>query len=231
MKKLLPCIMAIFILFSVSYADEALIVPHTFELRTPARAEEVNENFEAIEDIINQNLIVMYDYGPPADSRKIFTLTSGSVTTINVNTDSATGIETWEYLDGSRVEHLKMDHVDGTLEIGRREYNTSGILVRDLTYFPAVIGVDLAEPKEIGRVWGNAYVLKKPDGSMYGTEVNMYSIIGIEDITVPAGTFVNCAKIFHAIGAYRSATWYAEGVGMVKRIGVDGLMELQGFTQ
>jgi len=230
MKKSLSFILAIvFILFSISYADEPLIVPHTFQPGTPAKAEDMNEVIEAIRFIMNKSLVVMYDYGTPANTVKTFAHTASPTTLTSVITEP--GIETWEYEDGSKVEHLKKDGPEGTLETGRRMYNTFGELVQDLTYFPAVIGVDLAGTKEVGKIWGNAYVAKKPDGSMYGTEVNMYSIIGIEDITVPAGTFANCTKVFHTTGNYKNVAWYAAGVGMVKRIGVEGLMELQGYVQ
>lgn len=230
MKKSLSFILAIvFVLFSTSYADEPLVVPHTFQPGTPAKAEEMNEVIEAIQYIMNKSLVVMYDYGTPAHTVKTFVHTASPTTLTSVITEP--GIEIWEYSDGSKVEHLKKDDSKGTLEIGRRIYNTDGSLYQDLTYFPAVIGVDLAGTKEVGKIWGNAYVAKKPDGSMYGAETRMFSIMGIEDITVPAGTFTNCTKVYHTTGTYDSVAWYAEGIGMVKRIGVDGLMELQGFAQ
>ena len=110
---------------------------------------------------------------------------------------------------------------------GRREYNTSGVMTQDLTYFPAVLGVDISDPIAQNKMWGNAYVAKKPDGRTYGTEINMYSVIGIEDITVPAGTFINTIKVFTTTGAYKNVAWYAEEFGMIRRIGVDGLMEMK----
>ncbi len=199
------------------------IVPGTI-----ASSEKMNARFKAIEDIINLNLVTMYDYGTPAGMSKTFAHTNSPTTLTGVIYTA--GVETWTYADGSKVEYLTKDGDDGTMETGRREYNTSGIMTQDLTYFPAVLGVDITGPKTIGKIWGNAYIAKKPDLSQYGAEVNMYSIIGIEDVTVPAGTFVACAKIFTTTGAYKNVAWYAEGVGMVKRIGVNGLMELQEYT-
>jgi len=56
------------------------------------------------------------------------------------------------------------------------------------------------------------------------------AFLGVETVIVPAGIFVDCAKVYHTTGTYDSVAWYAEGVGMVKRIGVNGLMELQKYT-
>ena len=127
------------------------------------------------------------------------------------------------------MEYLTADSPEGTLETGRRIYNTDGSLYQDLTYFPAILGVDLAGPKEVGKIWGGGYMAKKPDGSRYSEETKMFSIIGIEDVTVPAGTFTDCVKVYHTTGTYDSVAWYAEGIGMVQRIGVDGVMKLQSY--
>jgi hypothetical protein len=100
-------------------------------------------------------------------------------------------------------------------------------MTQDLTYFPAVLGVDITGAKTIGKVWGNAYIAKKPNGDTYGAQMNMYTIIGVETVVVPAGTFLNCIKVYTTTQNYKNVAWYAEGVGLVKRIGVNGLMELK----
>ena len=226
MKKLITTI-CIILSFSIAQADEALIIEDIVS-GTIASSEKMNARFEAIEDIINLNLVTMYDYGTPAGMSKTFAHTNSPTTLTSIITE--VGIETWIFDDGSKIEYLTKDGDDGTMETGRREYNTSGVMTQDLTYFPAVLGVDISGPKTIGKIWGNAYIAKKPDLSQYGAEVNMYSIIGIEDVTVPAGIFLNCTKVFHTTGNYKNVAWYAEGIGMVKRIGVNGLMELQGYV-
>ena len=180
---------------------------------------------QADRSFAGQGMVTMFDYGTPEGMSKTFAH-AGLMTTITCEI----GIETWMYSDGHKVEYLTAPGPDGTLDIGRREYDTLGIMTQDLTYFPAVQGIDLLGPKKIGKIWGNAYIAKKPDGNIYGPEVNMYSIIGIETVTVPAGTFANCAIVFHTTGNYKDVAWYAAGFGMVKRIGVNGLMELQNYT-
>ena len=217
------CIFALSL--SVQAADDPLIVPHVFENGEVADADQMNQMFTAIQEILNKNLVVMYDYGAPPNSVKVFEHTNSPTTLTAIITKP--GIETWSFSDGSKVEYLTSESAEGTMDIGRRMYNTSGILTQNLTYFPAVLGVKISGSKSIGKIWGNAYIAKKPDGSRYGAEVNMYSIIGIEDVTVPAGTFLNCIKVFHTTGNYKNVAWYAEGVGLIKRIGVNGLMELK----
>lgn len=222
-------------LIETALTDEGVIIPFTFKNGEVADADQVNAVIAAIETSINCNLITMWDYGAPVGTSKTFEHTYSTTTLTTVVTGD--GIETWSYSDGSKVEYLTADSPEGTLETGRRIYNTDGSLYQDLTYFPAVIGVDLAGPKEVGKIWGNAYAAKKPDGSRYGEEIHMYSIIGIETVIVPAGTFENCTKVFTTTGNYSSVAWYAEGVGMVKRMGPnpdifplkDGVMELQSY--
>ena len=226
MKKLIT-IICIILSFSIAWADEPLVVEDIVS-GTIASSEKMNARFEAIENIINLNLVTMYDYGTPAGMSKTFVYTNSPTTLTTItNTEN---METWTYADGSKVEYLTKDGVDGTMETGRREYNTSGVMTQDLTYFPAVLGVDISGPKTIGKIWGNAYIAKKPDGAIYGAETRMFSVMGIEDVIVPAGEFLNCAKVYHTTGTYDSVAWYAEGVGMVKQIGVNGLMELQEYA-
>jgi len=235
MKKLIiTCI--IIMSFSLAWAaDEALVVPHVFEKGAVAKADQMNEMFEAIQYIMNKNLVVMYDYGTPTNTTKTFEHTGSPTTLVSIITEP--GMETWTYLDGSSVEYLTADSPEGTMEIGRNEYDTSGILIKDLTYDPPLLGVDLAGPKEVGKIWGGGYIATKSVGGIDSeTNTKMFSILAIEDVTVPAGTFTGCIKVHCTTSNYKWVAWYAEGVGMVKRIGwlgpmtsEHGLMELQSI--
>ena len=213
-----------FPLFAENVIDEPLQIPITFENGKIADANDMNIVLQEIQKIVNQNRIIMFDYGSPEGIKKVFEKTNSPTTLMDIV--SAPGVETWQDADGSKIEYLTENGIDGTLEIGRREYNTFGVMTQDLTYNPPMIGVDLAGSKEVGKIWGGAYIAKKPDGSIYGAETKMFSILALEDVTVPAGTFINCVKVYHTTGNYDSVAWYAEGIGMVKRIGVEGLFEL-----
>ncbi len=56
-----------------------------------------------------------------------------------------------------------------------------------------------------------------------------YTLLGIEDVTVPVGTFQNCLKIYRDRGNNSSPSihWYAPGMGWVKRI-YEGLNSYDG---
>jgi hypothetical protein len=172
-----------------------------------------------------EDSVDMQEFAAPVGTDKTFEQTSSPTTLTDVIYKE--GVETWNYADGSSVEHFTEPSAKGTMLTGRREYNTSSVMTQDLTYFPSVLGVDTTAAKVIGTVWGNAYIAKKPDGSQYGAETNLYTVIGIEDVTVPAGTFAHCIKVYTTTQNYKHVAWYAEGVGMVKRIGVGGLMVLK----
>lgn len=176
-----------------------------------------------------QRQIDMWEFGAPAGS-KTFEHTASPMTLTDVITGE--DIETWNYDDGSKVEYLTADSPGGTMMKGRKVYNTDGSLKYDLTYIPAVLGIDRTEAIGLNSTWGNAYTVKRADGSRWGDELNMYTCIGIEDVTVPAGLFKDCAVIFEITQSYKNVIWLAPGVGMVKRISGsgEGLMELQGYT-
>lgn len=232
MKNLFKIIIAVplIIIFALagilSASDEALVIPYKNTIRhgVTASAEQMVKRFEAIEAVINQNLIVMYDYGAPANTARVFNLTNSPTTLLAITYE--VGKETWEYSDGHKVEYLTADSDEGTMEVGRREYNTSGVMTQNLTYDPMILGIDLLVPKQDGKTWGGGYMAKKPDGSMYGFESKFFTIIDVEDVAVPAGTFTGCIKV-RIEGNYDSVAWFCEGFGMVKRLGVEGLMELK----
>jgi len=209
--------------------DEPLVLEEIVP-DTPATAEQMNAILAEVQKIYNQNKITMFDYGTPATIyKKIFQRTASPMTLMSVTYTE--NMETWQFADGSKVEYLTAPSDNGTLEIGRREYNTSGIMTQDLTYDPPIIGVDLSGPKEVGKIWGGGFVIRKPDNSIYGTGTKMFAILALEDIIVPAGTYLNCVKVHITGVSYNSVAWYAEGIGMIKRIGVDGLFELQSIEE
>ena len=189
-------------------------------------------DINAIWDEINllkagEESVDMQDYATPIGMDKTFEQTGSPTTLTGVTYEE--GVETWFFEDGSSVEHFTAPSAEGTMMTGRRQIRADETIEQDLTYYPAVLGVGAAGPLTVGTVWSAEYVAKKPDMSQYGTENFMYSVTAVEDVTVPAGTFEDCTKVFQT-GTYNSTSWYAAGVGMVKRIGVQGLMELQSYT-
>ncbi len=185
----------------------------------------INENTSDIAGL-QARQVEMQEYGAP-DGSKTYETTASPSTLTDVVIEE--GVETWLFSDGSSVEYLSKDSPEGTMLTGRRVYNTDGSLKYDLTYSPAVLGINRTAPIAINTMWGNAYTATKADGSKWGDELNMYAVIGIEDVTVPAGTFTDCAKVFVITQSYKHVIYLAPGVGMVKRVSGsgEGVMELQ----
>lgn len=231
MKKLITIITILMILApSLCLAEEPLILPNDFQYQEVLTHQRLNSYFQAVQEHTNKRLVVMSDYGTPEGIDKTFEQSS-SPTTLTSVTDADMGggnyEQEWAYSDGSKKILKFSDGEGGKYATGRREINALGVTTQDLTYFPAVLSVDVTAPLALHDSWGDAYTAKKPDGSEYGIEMVTYTVMAInQKVTVPAGTFDNCAKI-RIESTYDSYAWYAPGVGLIKRFGVDGLLELQ----
>ena len=97
-------------------------------------------------------------------------------------------------------------------------YVTPPALVYTTDYNPPVIM--LTNAMVPGLAWGSAGVINSTSsGESYYTEKN--EVIAIENVTVPAGTFVSCLKIHSTLqfGSYfySRMDWYCPDMGLVKR--------------
>ncbi|MGE5699600.1 MAG: hypothetical protein ACM31N_05995 [Deltaproteobacteria bacterium] len=71
----------------------------------------------------------------------------------------------------------------------------------------------------VGYMWGDAFVEKGNREAIYYPRVYQFAILGLEDVTVPAGTFTDCVKIARFRGNQADRiSWHAKGIGMVKII-------------
>jgi hypothetical protein len=72
---------------------------------------------------------------------------------------------------------------------------------------------------DVGYMWGDAFIEKRVGGTIYYPRVYQFAILGLEDVTVPAGTFTNCVKIGRFRGGQADRIeWRAKGIGSVKMI-------------
>lgn len=72
---------------------------------------------------------------------------------------------------------------------------------------------------DIGYMWGDAFVEKGSHQDIYFPRVYQFAVLGLEDVTVPAGSFTECIKIARFRGNQADRiTWYAKGIGPVKMI-------------
>lgn len=122
--------------------------------------------------------------------------------------------------------------------LGRDAYDTTGtILNSSITLTDAVTlrtssmatGIDIA----------SASVATDTVSSAISFISQKSVVVGIEDVTVPAGVYTGCMKVHElrdsdSIGTFNRVAWYCDGIGMVKRISGSGNRfnnhELTSFT-
>lgn len=116
-----------------------------------------------------------------------------------------------------------MHNVDsgGIVETGYRFYNLSGANSSTTRYEPGLLVFPFGL-YAVGDMWGGAYkeeffLVSNPEIKQYMSRLFQYAVVGIETVTVPAGTFTDCIKIarYRGNGTDR-ISWYAKGVGQVK---------------
>jgi len=97
-------------------------------------------------------------------------------------------------------------------------YDTEGILYWTCIHDPSEVESLPEGPKRVGESWGGVY-RTTCNGTSRRMRLVMFTLLDIEDVTVPAGTFANCLKIFRNRGSESTASilWYAPGMGWIKR--------------
>jgi hypothetical protein len=135
---------------------------------------------------------------------------------------------------------------EGIVETGFRFYNLSGVNSSTARYEPGLLVFPYGR-HAVGDMWGGAYIEKfrgvsMPEYKQFMSRMYQYAIVGIETVTVPAGTFTDCIKIarYRGNGTDRIG-WYAKGIGAVKFIFtskdltennvLNGIYELEYMTQ
>lgn len=112
---------------------------------------------------------------------------------------------------------------EGLVETGYRFINQSGVNTSTTYYNPALLVFPFGL-HSVGDMWGGAYIerfeiVSLPENVQRMSRLYQYAIVGIETVTVPAGTFTDCIKIARYRGnATDRIGWYAKGVGAVKFI-------------
>ncbi len=108
---------------------------------------------------------------------------------------------------------------------------TPPTLISTTNYDPSV--VLLTDAMVPGIAWGTAgkmQSISSPDN--YYTDTN--EVLAVEDVTVPAGTYSDCLKVYklrNYAGFYTRIEWICPNMGLVKRVhGGNRLMELTDVT-
>jgi len=197
---------------------------------TPVAAEKVVV-IPLFDSSSSEPAIDMTSYRQPVGMDKTFTVTYyGDPVTQSqlVVTRESQETTVWSHPDGSYETYN---------ELSELFYDPSGQLVGSCTYDQSPPGSLPDESKQVGESWGGAYILTCDSGPPK-IKPMLFTLVGVETVTVPAGTFNNCLKIFRNRGNSGSTTimWYAPGMGWIKRYyeGKDNyggtVYELSSFT-
>lgn len=130
------------------------------------------------------------------------------------------------YGDGQNFLHLLYRYAitdKGSVEAGYASLNPSGAIVFDAVYEDPLVTFPFGQTS-IGALWGGAFIEKRqgilnPLYQASFARTYTYAVLGIEDVTVPAGRFERCLKIARLRGNQADRIgWFAKGIGPVKFI-------------
>jgi hypothetical protein len=160
---------------------------------------------------------------------------AGTLQLVYTDMENGFHLQWYENYDDGTAQHLEFDYeVTGKGLYEMNTYRYVGGEEYKYTYrdppngIPPTPGPGPPKPLlsfpysvvEVGYMWGDAFI-EKLDHQTYNnfSRVYQFAIVGLEDVTVPAGTFQGCVKIarFRGNQADRIA-WYAKGIGLVKLI-------------
>lgn len=127
---------------------------------------------------------------------------------------------TWTYPDGSRYVETYVSGTYGSHIFSSQRYDSSNVLEYTETYDPPLPTLSITGETIVGQTWGDGAICTKGDYS--APQIRLYTLLGVENVTVPAGTFQECVKIHRASSGpsatYQRIYWVAKGMGVIKRI-------------
>ncbi len=232
-------------------------VPYNFKAGEPAHAADVNANFADLDSRITVYDYHMYVAAANVTSKTFNLSPDGSFcsstsqetdTIVQTPAGANTTVEiTQKWQDSNGLCRWRKEFYLNTPTqqqiLSAENYDTSGALTNTLNIdTPMVLGTSAMVK---GAMFGGASVVKITNPGQapvyFGAFIENRAALGIEDVTVPAGSFTGCLKIMvnrqsGGFGAYRNITWTCPGVGVVKRIQhnpdipSDRIWELSSYT-
>ena len=216
-------------------------VPNEFTGGQPASATEVNENFhdlvDRIADIPASNV---YDYSAYLSAGTITTktyATTGLCGDIEVRTISRTTVAMGTQIDihrlrtnmGANCQERGHQYLASATEFtlqNKFNYDGSGgsVLTSTDTFEEPIIRRNSTMNQGIA-FGSSSTITNTPAGGGGSTTtgiVEVNTVLGIEDVTVPLNTYTACLKI-HSLrtsstnGAFNRISWFCPGLGEVKR--------------
>jgi hypothetical protein len=238
-------------------------IPNTFTSGTTAVAAEVNANFNAVKEAVDDNdarittntgdisdlqaqltgllpTVNMDSYKPQSGLVKTMTYTyftgpgvADEVYDITVSWNGVTNVEEWAWENGNNYKFFYVQDAQGLLWEESEIYDSGTTTTTTEELDPPLLSIMASGDRAIGVSWGGASVITStrqtvPPTIYLGATCRMQTILGIEDVTVPAGTFENCVKIYQNYISDR-VYWLAPGFGWIKRVADGSLWELESY--
>lgn len=232
-------------------------VPHSFQAGQKAVASEVNENFQNLADRIANlpggTVLNASDFAQAATiTGKNFTVTNSAnanpctadnrtytrsgptngVTTIvetatlsgGSSCNAAVTVTTVEVdATGSRVTQIDTNiPANAGISPQVSAFVNTQTFTPKLLFLPAQVSKDVPYTTEVGIANTLAAVTTR-------TFIALFTLVGLEDVTVPAGAFTNCLKIHRMSNGSTTSRmeWRCAGVGVVKQVdSAQGILEL-----
>lgn len=216
-------------------------VPHEFTGGQPASATEVNANFHDLVDRIAANPASnVYDYSAYLSANTITTktfATTGLCGDVEVRTITRTPVGMDTQVD---IHRFRTSSGTPCQEHGHQflatatEFKLQNKFYYDGTGSSVLVSTDnFAEPivrrnatMNLGIAFGSSSSYTNTPagggGSTTSGIVEVNTVLGVEDVTVPLDTYMACLKI-HTLrtsptdGAFNRISWFCPGVGEVKR--------------
>lgn len=119
-----------------------------------------------------------------------------------------------------KLEHRATEAGYVLEQVDRHDPNCMSALYQRVVEQPVAV-----YPGAVAGNWGSASTVKDTNGTTIGQLIEAGMLLGVETVTVPAGTYDNCLKIQHSrtsnqpyLGNYSAISWVCPGIGEVKRV-------------
>jgi len=161
MKTFVSAMILVFGITAIAPVSAQMTIPHTFSAGSPAVAQEVNENFTAVQTHLNNQFptVDMSLYIPVAGLRNYLTISNMYASPPTIYTKAWDGTtESYLYSNGNRFERVYSPGPDGFYITEERDYDGS-VLIRTANFDPPLPSMMSTINRPVGVTWGGASII------------------------------------------------------------------------